>query len=139
MLLVGVMACSCNKPPPPSEGKVGTIDIHAFLVSEIAKCGGIDKTQSLSSERSGLAYRYYQDKDGFQVFCEGDCAGAIAAMLERSYGPPKRAGTNAVGRYSFSYSIDQVGVAINCGVDRREESGKEKKVTHLVVVKAGRL
>ena len=133
------LVCSCQKENGSPKVKSGTSDIRTFVVTEIAKYGGMDKTTSLPLERTQISYRYSQDKDGFQVFCDGDRVADFAAMLQTLYGSPKLARTNNAGNFVFNYSIDQIGVALDCGMDLESDGGVEKKLTHLLVVKASAL
>ncbi|MBI5772225.1 MAG: hypothetical protein HZA89_00605 [Verrucomicrobia bacterium] len=138
-LLSGIILCACQKEEQPPRETEGKSDVHAFIITEIAKSGGVDKRSSLPSRRKQIPYRYSQDKDGFQVFCDGDKTADLAAMLQASYGPPKVARTNSAGDFFFIYSISQIGVAINCGVDIGSEGKAGTKLTHLVGVRANAL
>jgi hypothetical protein len=139
MLLLAVITCSCESDDEAPVEKNGTADIQAFIVTKVAECGGPKVPVQTAPRRPSLQYRYSEDRDGAQVFCVDDRAKELEAILQASYGSPRLVQTNAAGSLFFEYTVDQIGVAINCNVDDDPSRGPGKKYTHLVIVKASAL
>lgn len=141
LLILITSICSCQREGGVANEKEGRIDIHAFIVTEVTKFWGSNKSISLPSNETPttIPYKYSRDKDGFQILIMENKVAELAVMLQKSYGPPKLARTNSTGLFSFSYAIDQVGVAIDCGIDVEGDGSNGKQFTHLVVVKASAL
>jgi hypothetical protein len=132
-LLLFIAVCSCQRHDERlKNGRKGTKDISSFVSSQITKYGGSNTVAKRRS--SGITdYVYSEDRDGFQVMCEGNKVAAFHDMLQPHFGMPALTTTNAEGLASFSYAIRQTGVAVNCGFDTMGT----RQLTHLVVVRAG--
>jgi hypothetical protein len=129
--------CSCTRQTLLPKEERGKQELSTFLLSQVAKYGG-SNAPSPSGVVTGITnYVYSEDKDGFQVVCNGNNVGTLRNILESQFGEPALVKTNARGVASFVYAIHQIGVAITCGLDTNTVSGARQELTHMTVVKAG--
>ena len=137
--LLCIALCSCKKDGGLPNEKQGKADLSAFIFTEIVKYGG-SNVPAARVTASGLTnYVYSEDKDGFQVVCLGNKVSALCNVFQSQFGNPALSTTNAGGLASFVYSVNQTGLAINCGLDSGNIDGVRQQVTQLVVVKPGAL
>lgn len=133
-LLVG-----CQKPDRDGELKDGGTDIYAFILGEIARHRGKTNLAGTITTIPSFPFQYRRDQDGSQVFGTGDKVLPLRLMLSNAFGEPRLVRTNRGGLVSFNYAVDQIGVAIDCGVELQVQGSATQTLTHLVIVKAGAL
>src|SRR5262249_27055029 len=108
--------------------------VSKFIASEMLKYGGSNLPPGLVA--TGITnYNYSEDKDGFQVVCQGNRVAALCGIFGSQFGNPVLSKTNAMGLAAFVYTAQQTGLAVTCGV----VTNANQEITHLVVVKAGAL
>jgi hypothetical protein len=115
----------------------GTKDISVFVREETTKYGGPSMVATNGAENNIADYVYSEDPDGFQILCDGNKVAFFEAIFHSHLGNPVMAKTNADGLSSFVFGNPQVGVVINCSLDSEVVFGKNRDITHLVIVRAG--
>ena len=131
--------CSCKRDGLLPNERQGKGDVSIFIFPEMAKYGGTNVPEA-GVKASGLTnYVYSEDKDGFQIVCPGDQVAAFCTMFQPHFGNPALTTTNGNRPASFVYSVNQTGLAINCGLDNGVVDGVRTQVTQLVAVKQAAL
>lgn len=137
-ILFCIALCSCSKKGMLPNEKQGKADIATFLFRQIAKYGG--SNAPTSGVATGITkYVYSEDKDGFQVVCEGNRVAVLQSLFQPHFGNPAITKTNATGLSSFVYALHQTGLAITCGLDEGMIDGRNQELTHFVAVRSGAL
>jgi hypothetical protein len=132
LLFIGFWVCSCKRQNVPLKVQTRNIDVSNFILSEMLKYGGSNRPAGPTGITN---YSYSEDKDGFQVVCQGNRVAELCNIFGSQFGSPVLTKTNATGLAGFVYSAQQVGLAVNCGVF----TNANQEITQLAVVKASAL
>jgi hypothetical protein len=132
LLLFGFGVCSCKRQNVPLKEQNGNVDVSNFIMSEMLKYGGSNRPAGPASVTGITNYSYSEDRDGFQVVCQGNRVAELCNIFGSQFGSPVLTKTNATGLAGFVYSAQQIGLAVNCGVF----TNANQEITHLVLVKA---
>jgi hypothetical protein len=127
--------CSCKKQSLRLKEQKEGIELSVFITSEMSKYGGSNQLADALTATGITNYAYSEDKDGFQVVCQGNRVAALFNVFGAQFGSPVLAKTNSSGLAAFVYSVQQTGLGVNCGVF----TNADKEITHLVVVKPNAL
>ena len=139
LALLCIALSSCKKDGLLPNEQQGKTDLPAFIFTEMAKYGGSIVPPARVTAIGLTKYVYSEDKDGFQIVCLGNQVAALCGVFQPQFGNPALSTTNASGLASFVYSVNQTGLAINCGLDSGIIDGVKQQVTQLVAVKQGAL
>ena len=140
--ILSVVLLSCAKSGDLPNEKRGSEDLAVFIFSEIGKYGGTNVPAAQVSPSGIRDYRYSEDKDGFQVLCNGNTIDALLAIFQQRFGSPSLVRTNTTGPTLFVYSVKQTGLAVNCAVHGEpidESTNVSDRVTQLAVVRQSAL
>src|SRR5580658_6658761 len=103
VLVLTMVLCSCKKDRFLQNEKEGKIELSAFLLGEIVKYGG---SNALGGPTNTITnYVYSEDKEGFQVVCQGNKVTDLRSIFQAYYGNPVLARTNANGLKAFEYTV----------------------------------
>jgi|SRR6266850_3554587 len=127
--------CSCERKGLLPNEKPGKLELSTFILNQIAKYGGSNIPTARRTTSGITNYVYAEDKDGFQVLCLGNKVAALRSVFQPHFGNPVMSATNANGLSSFVYTINQTGVAVNCGLDSTTVKGTRQEVTQLVILR----
>lgn len=131
--MFAITFCSCKRETFLLNERQAKFELSTFIFEQLPSYGGPNIPASRAPKSGITNFVYSQDKDGFQVMCQGNVVTAVHRIFQPVFGNPALARTNATGLSSFVYAGYQAGVAVNCGLSTRTTNGVNQEFTHLVV------